>query len=83
MLQNIIHTSQMEIWKNRSSDFLVTSNPKGLLRKVWFDIMLGFGRRGRENQRSFTNSTFTVKTDDRGIKFVEMVAGETTNKRTI
>jgi hypothetical protein len=36
-----------------------------------------------ENQRSFTNSTFTVKTDDRGIKFVEMVAGETTNKRTI
>ena len=25
------------------SDFLVTSNSKGLPRKVWFDIMLGFG----------------------------------------
>lgn len=42
--------------------------------------MLGFGRRDRENQRSFTNSTFTVKSDDRGIKFVEMVASETTKK---
>lgn len=40
--------------------------------------MLGFGRRGQENQRFFTNRTFTVDIDDRGIKFEEMIERETT-----
>ena len=70
--------SEGDLEKLRSSNVLTTENPKGLLRKVWFDIMLGFGRRGRENQRSFTDKTFAVKLDDRGFKYVEMVVSETT-----
>ncbi len=70
--------SEGDLEKLRASGVLTTENPKGLLRKVWFDIMLGFGRRGRENQRSFTSETFAVQHDDRGFKYVEMVASETT-----
>lgn len=64
----------MDIWKNRY--VLVTSNPKGLLRKVWFDVMLGIGRCGREIRGplpivpSLSNEMIVV--------FVEMVASETT-----
>ena len=72
------HITDEDFEKLRSSNILVTSNPQGLQRKVWFDIMIGFGPRDLEDQRSFTNRTFTVKTDDRGIKFVEMVASEIT-----
>ena len=32
---------------------LDTETPSGLLRKVWFDLTLGFARRGKENQREF------------------------------
>jgi hypothetical protein len=57
---------------------LSTDNPKALQRKVWFDVMISFDRRVRENQRQFTKDTFAFKTDDRGHAFVEFARSETT-----
>ncbi|XP_063405987.1 uncharacterized protein LOC134689951 [Mytilus trossulus] len=70
--------SDGDLEKLRLSGVLSTKNPKALLRKVWFDILLGFGRRGRENQRTFTDKTFAINQDDRGFKYIEMVVSETT-----
>ena len=46
------------------------NTPKGLQRKVWIDIMLHLIRRGRENLRRMTKSTFAVDTDVAGRRFV-------------
>ncbi|CAG2246888.1 KCTD1_15 [Mytilus edulis] len=72
------NTDDGDLEKLRLSGVLSTKNPKALLRKVWFDILLGFGRRGRENQRTFTDKTFAINQDDRGFKYIEMVVSETT-----
>lgn len=42
----------------RESDEIIIKNPKGLLRKVWFDILKSFGRGGNEYQRQLTIDTF-------------------------
>ncbi|CAG2184722.1 unnamed protein product [Mytilus edulis] len=70
--------SEGDLHKLRSSDALSTQNPKTLQRKIWFDLVLSFGRRGRENQRFFTDKTFVVKSDDCGRRYVEMAVSETT-----
>ena len=56
-----------------SSDF-----PKTLLNKVFFEIMLCFCRRGRQNVRRLRKSDFVVKTDSTGAKFVSRVVDELT-----
>ncbi|CAG2213430.1 KCTD1_15 [Mytilus edulis] len=70
--------SEGDLHKLRSSDALSTENPKTLQRQIWFDLVLSFGRRGRENQRFFTDKTFVVKSDDCSHRYVEMAVSETT-----
>ena len=46
------------------------NSPCGLQKKVWFDLMFYLCRRGRENQRQMTKSTFAVSKDSHGLEFV-------------
>ena len=55
-----------------------TDHPKSLLNKVFFEIMLCFCRRGRQNLRQLKRSDFVVKTDSTGAKFVSKVVDELT-----
>lgn len=64
--------------KLRNSEILSIDSAKSLQYKVWFSLVLHLGRRGRENLRSFTHTTFQTKTDDFGIEYVEMISSETT-----
>ncbi|CAC5400451.1 KCTD1_15 [Mytilus coruscus] len=70
--------SEGDLHKLLSSDALSTHNPRTLQMKIWFDLVLSFGKRGRENQRFFTDNTFVIKPDDCGRRFVEMAVSETT-----
>ena len=47
-----------------------TSTPVGLQNKVFFELMLHICRRGRENLRDMTKSTFIVKVDGANKKYV-------------
>ena len=51
-------------------------SPKVLLHKVWFDLCLQLCRRGRENMRNMTKSTFAVGADATGRKFIYQVSDE-------
>lgn len=42
----------------READETIIKNSKGLLRKVWFDILKSFGHGGKEYQRQLTIDTF-------------------------
>ena len=55
-----------------------TGHPKSLLNKVFFEIMLCFCHRGRQNLRQLKRSDFTIKTDSTGAKFVLKVVDEPT-----
>ena len=55
-----------------------TDNPKTLLNKVFFEIMLNFCRRGRQNLRQLKKSHFAVLVDASGKKFVSKVVDELT-----
>ena len=55
-----------------------TDNPKTLLNKVFFEIMLCFCRRGRQNLRELKKSHFAVVVDASGKKFVTKVVDELT-----
>ena len=46
------------------------STPRRFQQKVWVDIMLYLTRRGRENLRQMTKSTFEIKVDAAGKRFV-------------
>uniref|UniRef100_A0A7M5UHB0 Uncharacterized protein n=1 Tax=Clytia hemisphaerica TaxID=252671 RepID=A0A7M5UHB0_9CNID len=52
------------------------SAPTGLFEKVWFDIMFQLIRRGRENLRSMTKSTFAVGVDAVGKRFIHQAKSE-------
>ena len=41
-------------------------SPTGLMEKVWLDIMVFFIRRGRENLRAMTKTTFSISADASG-----------------
>ena len=53
-------------------------HPKTLLNKVFFEIMLCFCRRGRQNLRQLKKAAFEVHTDATGAKFVSKVRDELT-----
>jgi hypothetical protein len=55
-----------------------TSSPTGLLHKVWFDLTLGFARRGNENMSELKSNTFRISVDETGIEFIEKVNSEIT-----
>lgn len=53
-------------------------NPKGLLNKVWYDIQLHFGRRGKEGNRDLKPDSFILKYDENGVKYFIMTFNEET-----
>ena len=74
--------SESDLHKLRSSGLLSNDNPQSLLRKVWFDFMLTFARRGRENLRELKASAFAFKQDDTGSEYVELTYNEATKNHT-
>ncbi|XP_034045003.1 activating transcription factor 7-interacting protein 1 isoform X2 [Thalassophryne amazonica] len=70
--------SESDFHKLQVSDVFSTDNPKGLQRKVWFDITLSFARRGRENLRELKSDVFNFKVDGSGRSYVEMRCNEAT-----
>lgn len=46
------------------------SEPTGLQDKVFLDIMLHFGRRGREGLSNMTKETFEIRQDPSGVEYV-------------
>ena len=58
-----------------------TTTPTGLQNKVWFEIMLYFCRRGRENLRELTKESFKINQAANGRKYVLQVKDELTKNR--
>ena len=57
---------------------LSDNNPVGLQRKVFVELMLQFGRRGREGLRTMRKDTFAVKRDGSGRRYITVVFNELT-----
>lgn len=68
--------SEGDLNKLYSTGVLSTKSPLSLLRKVWFEITLHFGRRGAEGLNVLTKTSFQIKTDDTGCKYVTMAYNE-------
>lgn len=65
-----------DLRKLYASIALNTETPTGLQKKVWFDVMFYLCRRGRENLRSMTKSTFAVSTDSKGREYIYQAIDE-------
>ncbi|XP_076583454.1 uncharacterized protein LOC143318850 isoform X1 [Chaetodon auriga] len=52
----------------RHSRVMDTSTPRGLLNKVWFDIQVHFGRRGKQANRNLKPDSFVIRKDERGLR---------------
>ncbi|KAK3105882.1 hypothetical protein FSP39_007748, partial [Pinctada imbricata] len=60
-------------------DYLTSSDcAKILQEKIFVDIMIHFGRRGRENLRNLKRLDFAVRQDAEGFMFVEKIRDEQT-----
>jgi hypothetical protein len=53
-----------------------TDVPMGIQKKVLFEVIMYFCRRGRENIAEMKKSTFVVRLDDEGREFVEQAISE-------
>ncbi|XP_051542800.1 uncharacterized protein zgc:174877 isoform X7 [Myxocyprinus asiaticus] len=63
----------------KHSPALDPGNPKGLLNKVWYDIQLYFGHRGKEGNRHLQPDSFALNRDLNGLKYFTMTLNEETN----
>ncbi|KAJ8002393.1 hypothetical protein DPEC_G00179670 [Dallia pectoralis] len=70
----VIKAQDLEILIN--SVVLSPYTPKGLVNKVWFDIQLHFGRRGKEGNRQLTPQSFVIKHDENGTKYAKLISKE-------
>ena len=62
--ENVKHKPAIEtedLVRLKSSQVLSPSNPLGLLRNVWFHVILFFCRRGREGQRNLKKPASSLK----------------------
>ena len=62
--ENVKHKPAIEtedLVRLRSSQVLSPSNPLGLLRNVWFHVILFFCRRSREGQRNLKKTSSSLK----------------------
>lgn len=53
----------------RHSRVMDTSTPRGLLNKVWFDVQVNFGRRGKQANRNLKPDSFVIRKDERGLRY--------------
>ncbi|KAL1248946.1 hypothetical protein QQF64_022264 [Cirrhinus molitorella] len=60
----------------KHSPALDPGNPKGLLNKVWYDIQLHFGLRGKEGNRHLQPDSFALNRDPNGFKYFTMALSE-------
>ncbi|XP_051737398.1 zinc finger MYM-type protein 2 isoform X3 [Ctenopharyngodon idella] len=60
----------------KHSAALDPGNPKGLLNKVWYDIQLHFGLRGKEGNRHLQPNAFVLNRDQNGFKYFTMTLNE-------
>ena len=51
-------------------------SPVGLQRRVFFEVGIHFGRRGREGLRELTKNSFKINIDDEGVEYVEIIVNE-------
>ena len=70
--------SAADMQKMYSSGVLSDDNPKSLQRKVFIELMLHFGRRGREGLRTMRRDSVVIKTDGSGTKYATMAYNELT-----
>ncbi|XP_051542798.1 uncharacterized protein zgc:174877 isoform X4 [Myxocyprinus asiaticus] len=63
----------------KHSPALDPGNPKGLLNKVWYDIQLHFGLRGKEGNRHLQPDSFALNRDENGLRYFTMTLNEETN----
>ncbi|KAL5018120.1 hypothetical protein ScPMuIL_003842 [Solemya velum] len=52
------------------SDVFSIHTPQGLLNKVWFECMIYFGRKGKENVRNWTKNDFHLEVDATGRQYI-------------
>ena len=57
------------------------NNPVTLQNKIFFEVMLYFCRRGRQNLRQLKKTDFSVMTDGKGNKYVRKITDELTKNR--
>ena len=57
------------------------SNPVTLQNKIFFEVMLYFCRRGRQNLPQLKKTDFSVMTDGKGNKYVRKITDELTKNR--
>ncbi|XP_029295434.1 uncharacterized protein LOC115013344 [Cottoperca gobio] len=65
----------------RRSRAMDPSTPKGLLGKVWFDIQVHFGRRGKEANRNLKPDSFVIRKDERGLRYCTLYFGDDAKAR--
>jgi hypothetical protein len=75
-VQHKLPIANADLKKLYKSAVFNVDSPKTLLNKVFFEIMLCFCRRGRQNLRQLKKSHFAVMVDASGKKFVTKVVDE-------
>jgi len=68
--------SEGDIKKLYTSGVFGTDDPITLQNKVFWDIMLNFGRRGQEGLHLLTRTSYAKFTDDKGLEFYQMTYNE-------
>ena len=69
-----------DLHKLYQSGVLNEETPKGLLYKVWFELMLYICRRGRENLRKLIKQHFQIGKDSQGRRYVYQSCDEMTKR---
>ena len=83
-LAKVQHTPPIceeDLKKLYESDVFNQNSPETLQNKVFFEVMLYFCRRGRQNLRELKKTDFSFSTDGKGAKYVCKTTDELTKNR--
>ena len=75
--------SDGDMKKLYESGVFSTETPKTLLNKVFFDVVLCFCRRGRQNLRQLKKTDFAVRINDDGVKYIAKISDEMTKNHRV